>query len=54
MRPKPHHIRSYGVLACLVIVAVASYIGNQSLPLAVAEVTGLLFFWCLFYEEEDE
>ena len=52
-KPHPKHIRSYGVIASLVIVAVASFIGNQSIWIATAETFGLVFFWCLFYDEEE-
>ena len=53
-KPKPKHIRTWGVLACTIIVAVCSFIGNGSVWPALAETFGLVFFWALFYEEEGE
>lgn len=53
-RPKPHHVRTYGVIGSLVVVGICSYINNQSLAAALAETFGLVFFWALFYWDESE
>ena len=53
MKPHPKHIRTWGVLTCTAIVFVASWIWNQSLFASLAETFGLVFFWCLFYDEEE-
>ena len=53
-RPSAKHVRKWGILACTLIVAVASYVGNQNVGIAVAETFGLVFFYCLFYDDYDE